>query len=67
MCVHAIAIACTWIHVVPVDEPGTTLYICTNNIMHAHTHCLPIREIKLNSCTRQLAKSGNQQAPAEAQ
>ena len=27
----------TWIHVVPVDEPGTTLYICTNNIIHAHT------------------------------
>ena len=56
MCVHAIAIACTWIHVVPVDEPGTTLYICTNNIiqniMHAHTL---------------FAKSGNQQAPMEAQ
>ena len=50
MCVHAIA--CTWIHVVPVDEPGTTLCICTNNIIHAHTL---------------FAKSGNQQAPVEAQ
>ena len=54
MYVHAIA--CIWIHVVPVDEPGAKLYICTNNI-YMHTHWLPRRAInkhlwKLNSCTR---------------
>ena len=41
-----------YMHVVPVDEPGTTLYICTNNIIHARTL---------------FGKSGNQQAPVEAQ
>ena len=52
--------ACNCMHmntcVVPVDEPGTTLYICTNNIIHniMHAHTL-------------FAKSGNQQAPMEAQ
>ena len=29
--------AYVYMHVVPVDEPGTTLYICTNNIIHART------------------------------
>ena len=55
MCMHAIACIRMNTCVVPVDEPGTTLYICTNNIiqniMHAHTL---------------FAKSGNQQAPMEA-
>ena len=55
MCVHAIA--CIWIHVVPVGESGTTLYICTNNIIHARTYCLPSWAINkhlwtLNSRTR---------------
>ena len=55
MCMHAIACIRMNTCVVPVDEPGTTLYICTNNIIHniMHAHTL-------------FAKSGNQQAPMEA-